>query len=67
MCHHQIETLAEIEMSYLWLEKPAVKDSMEALITAAQEQALNIRATEARAYQTPDMTPDAGCAKSRRI
>ncbi len=39
MYHRQIEEVADIEKFYQWLEKAGLKDSTEALIMAAQEQA----------------------------
>uniref|UniRef100_A0A087XGF1 Reverse transcriptase zinc-binding domain-containing protein n=2 Tax=Poecilia formosa TaxID=48698 RepID=A0A087XGF1_POEFO len=42
----------DIRKSYQWLEKAGLKDSTEALILAAQEQALNTRAIEAQIYHT---------------
>lgn len=39
MYHRQIEEVADIKKSYQWLEKAGLKDSTEALIMAAQEQA----------------------------
>ena len=42
--------MADIAKTYKWLEKAALKDSTEALIMAAQEQALNTRSIEARIY-----------------
>lgn len=47
-----MESVAEIRKSYQWLEKAGLKDSREALIMAAQQQALSTRATEAGIYHT---------------
>ena len=52
MYHQQIEEVADIVKTYQWLEKAALKDSTEALIMAAQEQALNTRSIEARIYHS---------------
>ncbi|TWW77408.1 Cytoplasmic dynein 2 heavy chain 1 [Takifugu flavidus] len=52
MYHRQIEEVADIEKTYQWLTKAGLKDSTEALIMAAQEQALSTRAIEARVYHT---------------
>uniref|UniRef100_A0A3B5PPD0 Reverse transcriptase domain-containing protein n=1 Tax=Xiphophorus maculatus TaxID=8083 RepID=A0A3B5PPD0_XIPMA len=52
MYHQQITQVADISKSYQWLEKAGLKDSTEALILAAQEQALNTRAIEAQIYHT---------------
>lgn len=52
MYHRQIEEVADIEKTYQWLEKAGLKDSTEALIMAAQEQALNTRSIEAGVYHT---------------
>ncbi|TWW62748.1 hypothetical protein D4764_04G0013950 [Takifugu flavidus] len=58
MYHQQIEEVADIEKTYQWLTKAGLKDSTEALIMAAQEQALSTRAIEARVYHT---RPDPRC------
>ncbi len=50
--HRQIEEVADIKKSYQWLEKAGLKDSTEALIMAAQEQALSTRSIEAGVYHT---------------
>uniref|UniRef100_A0A7N8XHF5 Reverse transcriptase domain-containing protein n=1 Tax=Mastacembelus armatus TaxID=205130 RepID=A0A7N8XHF5_9TELE len=52
MYHRQIQEVADIEKSYRWLEKAGLKDSTEALIVAAQEQALSTRSIEAGIYHT---------------
>ncbi|KAM9816571.1 carbohydrate sulfotransferase 6 isoform X4 [Syngnathus typhle] len=52
MYHRQISEVAYVKKSYQWLEKARLKDSTEALIMAAQEQALNTRAIEAKIYHT---------------
>jgi len=52
MYHRQTEEVNDIEKSCQWLEKSGLKDSTEALIMAAQEQALSIRAIEAGVYHT---------------
>ena len=43
----QIEEVAHIRKIYQWLEKAALKNSIDALIMAAQEQTLNTRSIEA--------------------
>ncbi|TWW69263.1 hypothetical protein D4764_18G0000690 [Takifugu flavidus] len=48
----KIKEVADIEKTYQWLEKAGLKDSTEALLMAAQEQALNTRAIEARVYHS---------------
>ena len=48
----QIAEVAEITKSYQWLEKAGLTDSTEALILAAQEQALGTRWIEAGVYHT---------------
>ncbi|XP_015259534.1 PREDICTED: protein NLRC3-like [Cyprinodon variegatus] len=50
--HRQIEEVADIKKSYLWLEKAGLKDNTEALIMAAQVQALSTRSIEAGVYHT---------------
>ncbi|KAF7640632.1 hypothetical protein LDENG_00028300 [Lucifuga dentata] len=50
MYHRQ--TVADITKSYQWLEKAGLKDSTEALIMAAQEQALRTRSIEAGVYHS---------------
>ena len=57
------EEVADIKESYQWLEKAGLKDSTQALIMAAQEQALSTRSIE-EGSTTPDRTPEAGCAKT---
>ena len=52
MYHRQTEEVNDIEKSCQWLEKSGLKYSTEALIMAAQEQALSIRAIEAGVYHT---------------
>jgi len=44
MYHGKTEDPAAMKKSYRWLEKAGLKDSTEALIMAAQQQALSIRA-----------------------
>jgi len=39
----QIEEVADVEKCYQWLHKVGLKDGTEALIMAAQEQALSKR------------------------
>ncbi len=58
MYHRQMEEVADIGKSYQWLERAGLKDSTEALIIAAQEQALNIRSLGAGVYHT---RPDPRC------
>ena len=50
MYYHQTEEVADIRKTYQWLEKAGLKDSTDALIIAAQEQALNTRSMEAGVY-----------------
>ena len=52
MYHRQVEEVADIKKTYQWLENAGLTDSTEALIMAAQEQALTTRAIEARVYQS---------------
>ena len=52
MNHRQIVEMADIRKSYQWLEKAGLADSTEALILAAQEQALGTRSIEAGVYHT---------------
>ncbi len=52
MYHCQIEEVADIKKSCQWLEKAGLKDSAEALIMAAQEQALSTTSIEAVVYHT---------------
>ena len=44
--------MADLGKSYQWLERAGLKDSIEALIIAAQEQALSTRSIEAGIYHT---------------
>lgn len=50
--HQQITKVADLSKTYQWLEKADLKDNTEALILAAQEQALKTRAIEAKIYKT---------------
>ena len=50
--HSQIAEVADLEKSYQWLEKGDLKANTEALIMAAQEQALKTRAIQAKIYKT---------------
>ncbi|XP_076610522.1 uncharacterized protein LOC143335176 [Chaetodon auriga] len=50
--HRQLEEVADITKTYQWLEKAGLNDSTEALIIAAQEQALNTRSIEAGIYHS---------------
>ncbi|KAK1803953.1 hypothetical protein P4O66_003890 [Electrophorus voltai] len=50
--YRQIVEVADMEKSYRWLEKAGLKDGTEALIMAAQEQALNARSVEAGIHHT---------------
>ncbi len=50
--HQQISEVADLEKTYEWLDKTNFQDNTEALITAAQEQALNTRAIQAKIYKT---------------
>ncbi|KAK7922367.1 hypothetical protein WMY93_009269 [Mugilogobius chulae] len=52
MYHRNITEVADLKKSYQWLERAGLKDSTEALILAAQEQALSTRAIEAQIYHT---------------
>uniref|UniRef100_A0A3B3HW39 Reverse transcriptase domain-containing protein n=1 Tax=Oryzias latipes TaxID=8090 RepID=A0A3B3HW39_ORYLA len=52
MYHRTITEVADIKKSYQWLERAGLQDSTEALILAAQEQALSTRAIEAQIYHT---------------
>ena len=56
MLHRQIEKLADIDKTYHWLEMAGLRDSTEALIMAAQEQALNTRSIEAGVDHTRQET-----------
>ncbi|KAK7906619.1 hypothetical protein WMY93_015231 [Mugilogobius chulae] len=57
--HRNITEVADLKISYQWLERAGLKDSTEALILAAQEQALSTRAIEAQIYHTrQDPSPD---------
>ena len=47
-------TTDKLKKSYHWLEKPGLKDNTEALIMAAQEEALSTRSIEAEVYHTKD-------------
>ncbi|TWW61005.1 hypothetical protein D4764_05G0010950 [Takifugu flavidus] len=53
MYHRQIEEAADIEKTYQWLEKVGLKDSTEALLMAAHDQALNTW----QGSTIPDKTP----------
>lgn len=51
--HRQMEEVADIEKNYQWLERAGLTDSgTEALMLAAQEQALSTKAIEARIYHS---------------
>ena len=50
MYHQQIDEVADIKKFYQWLEKAGLKDSMEALIMAAQDQELSTGSIEAGIY-----------------
>ena len=50
--HQNISKIADLNKSYQWLEKTNIRDNTEALIMAAQEQALKTRAIEAKIYHT---------------
>uniref|UniRef100_A0AAV2MRB2 Uncharacterized protein n=1 Tax=Knipowitschia caucasica TaxID=637954 RepID=A0AAV2MRB2_KNICA len=52
MYHRSIAEVADLKKSYQWLERAGLQDSPEALIMAAQEQALSTRAIEAQIYHT---------------
>ena len=50
--HLQLEIVADIEGTYQWLEKAGLTDSTEAVIMAAEQQALNTRLREPGVYHT---------------
>ncbi|KAK7877546.1 hypothetical protein WMY93_031734 [Mugilogobius chulae] len=50
--YHRNTEVADLKKSYQWLERAGLKDSTEALILAAQEQALSTRTIEAQIYHT---------------
>ncbi|XP_051911362.1 uncharacterized protein LOC127593748 [Hippocampus zosterae] len=50
--HRTITEMADLKKSYQWLERASLRDSTEALILAAQEQALSTRAIDAQIYHT---------------
>ena len=50
--HRNILDVADLEQTYQWLEKCDIRDSTEALIMAAQEQAVKTRAIEAKIWHT---------------
>lgn len=52
MYHRQIEETAGIKKSHQWLEKNTLEDCTEALIMAAQEEALSIRSIELGLYHS---------------
>ena len=62
MYHRQMKEVSDMEKTYQWMEKAGLKDSTEALLMAAQEQALNTRAIEAGVYHT---RPDPRCRRCR--
>ncbi|KAF7642861.1 hypothetical protein LDENG_00249410 [Lucifuga dentata] len=57
--HRQIEGVTDITKSYQCLEKAGLKDSTEALIMAALEQALSTRSIEAGLPQQTGPTAQA--------
>ena len=50
--HKDISEVADLTTSYQWITKSGFRDNTEALIMAAQEQALRTRYIEARLYGT---------------
>ena len=48
--HRQIEEVADLEMSYRWLRISGFNDNTEALIMAAQVQALKTQLIQASIY-----------------
>ena len=64
MYHRQIVEVADIRKSYQWLEKAGLADSTEALILAAQKQALGTRSIEAGVYHTQVQTMQRGLRDS---
>jgi hypothetical protein len=50
--HQRVAKVADLQKTYQWLETSNLKDNTEALIVAAQEQALKTRAIEAKIYHT---------------
>lgn len=52
MYHQQVQKLAYIKKSYQWPEKAGLKDTTEAQMMAAQEQALSTKSTETRIYHS---------------
>ncbi len=56
--HRQTGEVADTEKSHQWLEKAGLKDSPEALTTAAQAQALSVKSIEVAVNHTRQ---DPGC------
>lgn len=54
---------ADIKKSYQWLATVSLTDSTEALITAAQEQALMVKSTVTKSTTTANKPRVAYCAK----
>ena len=52
MYHQQNEEMADSEKAHQWLKNAGLNDSTEALIMAAQQQALNTRLIEAGVNHT---------------
>lgn len=52
MYHRNITEVADLKKSYQWLQRTGQQDTKEALILAAQEQALSTRSIEAQIYHT---------------
>ena len=63
MYFRQIEDVAEIEKSYQWLEKVG-QNGTEALIMAAQEQALSIEGQSKRLWTTTSEVSQVQAVKS---
>jgi hypothetical protein len=56
--HRQVSQVADMGLSYQWLNKCDIRSNTEALILAAQEQALNTKYMSKRIYHT---TTDSRC------
>ena len=51
-CHKDVSKVADMNRTYQWLNKSNIRANTEALILAAQEQALNNRTASHEVYQT---------------